>query len=760
MPVLLRPAKVLVRRRSETEDESKTDRILYPPETFYVSVALPLYDAVLDIIEKDRLTDNIFIKTVINLIAIKRKEGMDDSQIIDYVADKTRLDRVVVKTIIRKYDNNKDIQTGQINAQLQDSQAHIFYNPITNEYICDWIDDANFERWSYVDQTTVQMNFAHNELQYGTTIGRRREKAYILGVGDPGTSPYEILPHPSGKISARILEQMRSSLQGKRRTDKAISIKDTQRRDPTWVICHLYVNEGDLSDVQALSPFEGGMSSYLVDLIRETSQKFPHANAEILAGIEELEKIRKDRLNNAVTFDMIRQESAKRLLASYPDLRRFPNVAEKITTFFSRFPEPENEGSDIGPTWEEKRREEITVAFYSSMEALFTQAVETLYPVRDTEQSKKIKDLCIIIASKGDRRKNFNGLFCPIAARVGFEDKQSYEEFFSKNSIRARDVADILSKAERHSLSGNGVGHGNNHPYQYQLTELIIAMMIEADASPEHPFRGIAPKCPNLFQAMATAKKRRDVAKHNDQSSVHEAVLSVSGLYTMKALLEKCLELIAPKVSTPQEVDANRKILDGKMPAQIKGDEQAAKYLFLSKFEPTSNKVRDLCFRFYYKDTSYYSGCYNLLDTVLYQMLLHWDSDKGWQRVNDFFTGNSKDDWDNVSQIFAKYGCTSDSTIPPPNTANLLGESRELLPVSLRNKLAMLFVVFDVEHPELLISISETMPDIVKLVDDVHEKRGHSNEADFSKDSEAIARLHDELLCVCDQLCKMIMEDE
>ena len=49
-----------------------------------------------------------------------------------------------------------------------------------------------------------------------------------------------------------------------------------------------------------------------------------------------------------------------------------------------------------------------------------------------------------------------------------------------------------------------------------RLSELIIAMMIEAEAEETHPFRNIARKCPNLFEAMENSKKWRDHIKHDD----------------------------------------------------------------------------------------------------------------------------------------------------------------------------------------------------------------------------------------------------
>ena len=102
MPVSSRPETLLVRRQKES------DNVQYPfssEQDSFVTIALPFYDAIVDMTGKHRLVDNIFIKTVVYLKKIKAEQGLDEKKIIEYIADRTCLNPTVIKAILMKYSN-------------------------------------------------------------------------------------------------------------------------------------------------------------------------------------------------------------------------------------------------------------------------------------------------------------------------------------------------------------------------------------------------------------------------------------------------------------------------------------------------------------------------------------------------------------------------------------------------------------------------------------------------------------------------------
>ncbi len=756
MPVFSRPETILVRRQQDK------DNVKYPymaESSAVISVALPFYDAIVDMTGRSRLVDNIFIKTVIQLLEIKKNDGWKEDRIIDYISKRTCLNNVVIKTIIKKYAENTDIRTGQENTQREYYPAHVMFNPLINDYIIECFDEQTYTEWSYIDPSTIKISYERNELQYGISIGRRGEYAHILGVDDSNNSPYDSLPRPNTRMTARTIELLKNRLQRRIDEEKALGIEDTLQRNPVWVIAHIYVDDNALSDLQLMSPFSKGNSKLLLDQLREKVNQYPQRNAELLAGIKRLETIWNQRLDAAVTFEIIKQETAKKVMAMYPDLKKYPEVAKKVSTFFSRFPEQSGKSDDAMPVWPDKVREEITVSFYSAMEEVFTQAVENLFPRESIPQTEKIHNISSILNSHSDPGRSYKELFSAVALRAGFQDSPVFRDFFDKNRIKARDVSRILKLAEEGTLSKNEQTTDNKrNRYIYPLTELIAAISIEADGNPNHPFRKIAASCPNLFQAMKVSRSYRNVNKHRDMNAVPE-VLSVSELYVMKALLEMCIEMISVKVSQEQ-ISERTRILDGKAAAEIKADAQIRNYAFLAGNPATAGLGKDTCFQYFYKDPEYYSTCTNLLDRVLYEALTHWDSESGRSIVKECFTGKGGDDWQTAVALFDKYGCVHEIDATPPDTYQLVDEDSDLHLLSLRNKLMMLFAVFDREYPGLLAVITGSIPDIVELCVQLHVRRGHSNETDFTGDPDELERFHRRVLEVCDQICRLIMEDE
>ena len=78
----------------------------------------------------------------------------------------------------------------------------------------------------------------------------------------------------------------------------------------------------------------------------------------------------------------------------------------------------------------------------------------------------------------------------------------------------------------------------------------------------------------------------------------------------------------------------------------------------------------------------------------------------------------------------------------------------------MRNKLAVLFVTFDQDQPNVLNKIIKEFPDIVLVTDEIHKGRGHNNSTDFSTSPDGFETFTNHLLTCCEAIAKMILEVE
>ena len=729
MPAFSRTETLLVKRYDDDPGN------IYPKGVVKkesINVAFPFLCVKLSISNRLSFEDNIFIRTVSALYDIKEKEGYNNEQIIDYLAEKTALDRIVIKTILKKKKLNTDVVTNTLNTQENLKTVFLFYDPISKQFLPSCIEKSDFEYFSSVAERSVEPNTRRHDLYFSLQLQSHRERALLLGFdgADSGWAKYEELTSPA-QVPVKILEDVKYSL-GIQHDVGNIVVNDVGEWQSVWLICNCSINSDDLSSIAINSPLSTRYSRQLYETIRKTVSNNPVANQELAGELERLDKIRLQRLENAATFIDEQQDAQIWILQRYPDLKQYESVLKKVATFIARFPKDnvdDRTGSMIiAGRWSDEERLDITRDFHSAMEYVFSAAVKKCFP---NEYSEKIIQACEIL--RKPRPRGFASYFIPMAQEIGFPQNAS-EDFFTNNRVKHPHVREILIQANPDESSSS------RKKMQYGLTELIVAMMIEAAVDASHPFRRIAAICPNLFEAMANSKKWRDHIKHNDEQKPEP--LSVDELYRMRALLSICLELLSRKTSKEEQAKTAT-LLNGRRAARIKADNEMQNYSAIKTLEGTRDYVREVSFRYYFQDPEYFSECYNLLaNGLFYELLNHFDCPNGEKTIDTVFTGTNEEVWPRVLKIYEKYGCDYIKELPPPQTSDLFHAQRDIMKWSLRNKVAVMFATFDADRPELLKKIVTATPDIVTLTDTVHMCRGHNNEADFSKFDEGYILYH------------------
>ena len=755
MPVFSRTEKLLICRYNQNGEVDPTGARILPKwasskESF--NIALPFFSVQLQIQEKKVLDENIFFRTVSMLKTIKSKEGLNEQQTIDYIVEKTALDRLVVKTILKRVAQNTDRYTGETYIKTTSQPFYLIYDPIGKEYLFPCLSEDDYKHFSEVEIDSVRPNTKRHDLSFVLQMGDHPERALLLGF-DCNENSWEQFNRllTASPVPQRVLEGIKGFIENAER-GKHVEVKEIGNWEPILFLCNCCIDQDDLSSVAVHSVVSDKYSRYLFETIKSVADSNPVANQEVIAELKRMEELRKFRLDNASLFIDEQKDAQVWLLARYPDLNKFEDVRKKVSTFIARFPKDYSENKDgtmlQSAEWTDSQREDITRDFHTAMESICETAVNICYPTGDDE---KIKDAFTVLKP---RRKDYSGYFVPMAEEIGFTDLDLCQRFFEFASVRANDIKAILADANPRSQS-------TRQKKNYGLSELILAMMIEANADATHPFRSIAPKCPNLFEAMKSSKVRRDRIMHNDEEKL--PVSSVDELFRMRALLEICLELIASRSGTQQAIQTET-ALNGQYAARVKADEQVKPLKSLLALEGTRDAVWNVSYRFHYKDPLYFSECYNLMDGLLLEIINRYDCPNGETLLEKTFAASADGSaWEIVKKLFEKYHCSYLKDLPPPATGDLLRDKRQIKKWSMRNKLAVLFVTFDQDQPDVLNEIIKRFPDIVLVTDGIHKGRGHNKSTDFNTPPDGFETFTDHLnhlLSCCEDIAKLILEVE
>ncbi len=710
-------------------------------------VALPCFSVEISIQHRKNHDDNVFFKTVSRLYKIKESEGLEENQIYDYITRKTALDRLVVKKILEQENNHADRITKEENYEEERNRCVLIYEPIGGIFLYPCIAREDYEHYGQVEEDSVAPNTKQHVVSFTMQIADHAETALMLGIDNRGTGwdQFHDLVHPD-HVPLGTLKEIKKEIE-KGNRGSCITAEDAGNWQPVWLVCSCGVDPRDLTAVSVRSVASNKYGKQLLTIIRDTTRSNPDANQELLRKLEKLEERRQFHLEHAVTFAEEKRDAQIGLLSRYPDLRQYGDVSDKVSAFIARFPSDasaEKSGDTLqNHVWDEWGRREAMRDFHTAMEAVFTASVNIHYPVR------KQNAIMMAIAPLRSSQESFAGYFAGMAKEIGFTEVEQCRQTFEKTAIRVRDIPKILEQTGE-------AGSSKDDKKQWGLMELVIASMMEAYVDPSHPFRKIASRCPNLFEVVKESKKKRDKETHNDQQK--DPLDTVEELYRKRALLESCLELLSARVDRQQEA-VLRKKWGGQIAAASKAKEMVKNYAALGKLVETKEAAWEVCYRLHYKDAQFFSKCYNLMDALLLELLHKYDCPHGKTVLAQFLTGKTDaENWLCVQRLFGKYGCEYLKDVPASRTCDLLGKGRETSKWPMRSKLAVIFVTFDHDQPEILKEMLHLFPDLVLIADKIHKARGHNNSTDFSASKDGYQGFTMHLLSSCEAVAKMILE--
>lgn len=671
--------------------------------------------------------DNIVTRTIIDLAKYYEAKGVEFGLALDAIAERTKLERTLVKAVIKRYRNTLDVERDEENEALTQEFYYALYDPIMKRCLPELIPQEDYEKNTFFGETEYYVDLQRGKSPFFYfTLSMSDSRSYKCHVLKYDLEDKDIPKDPKSFYSAGIKNQYLRRPKSK--------LEYTGLSESVGLICPCFLSKLDLSKLHIIGPTGKGPMDQLMESIQKGLESFPERNEELSVCVREMDRKRRALLDELVTSINAKEEikkQQKRVLSCFPGIKQYSEVWEKTAELWAVIESSRKASEDTAApvSLQEINGRDLVLAFYTLLEKIFAVSVVKNYP---HDKVKQMEQLTSHLKSSRDNAHYFAG----IAEQIGLEDTQKTVEFFQRKDSRVR--RGKLEAILRASFTGGA--------FPESLPELVAAHFIQAAVFDEHPFRKVIRQCPGLLQTVRRFLPERNDMKHGNKDTV--ILTETRDITEMCVLAEAMIDtLLVPRVSFVEQ-ERNEADIDHRPNAWIKAEEELKKYSGLSneQEEKLHKSAKYVCFRFHYQDPEYISECSNLLSVLLDLLLREFTVQSQRRAAAERFTGDRFTDDARMHQLFDAYSCDYPSN-DKPNTAKLRSQIDDPSRMTLKCKLYLAFVVLDEEKPDFLKSLLRQVPGLPKLIDEVCVARGHNSSTDFSTLSDTF---HTELLEICD----------
>lgn len=690
---------------------------------------------------KSSVPDNIVTRTVVDLAKHYERSGYEFGKILDIVATRTKLERALVKAIMKRYNNTLDVESNEENDGLTQEFYYALYDPIMKRCFPDLIPKEEFERNTYFEE--VKPAYIDLNREFGTfsfTLSMSDSRNFRCNVLNYILDNKDIPNDPRSFYNTRIISQY---LRNPKNKLEYMGISET-----VGLICPCFISSVDLSKIHIMGPTGKGTMDHLMESIKTGIKLFPDLNTELSACLQELDKARKLLLDKVETFIDAADESKKRVLVNFPGIAQYLEVlnktAEVVAIHQSYINTLDSEDTaDLGNLNEMGR--DFVVAFYTLLEKIFAISVVKNYP------HDKVKQMELLTAPlKG--HCNYALYFAGIAEQIGLDDTDMTVDFFQSpgGKVKIKNLNSILSA----SFTGG--------KFPESLPELVVAHFFQAAAFENHPFRIAIMKCPRLLKTVKLFLQKRNSAKHGN--AIHEVdafVMERRDINEMLVLAESMIDVLLVPRAAFDELERKETDINNRQNAMIKAIEEIKNYSALSDQREAAvyDTAKNVCYRFHYKDPEYFSECSNLLSVLCDLLIREFTVRSQLRLAADWFEGNRFVDDAKIHELFRQYSCDYESN-DKPDTAKIHSLINSPFKMTLKCKLYLVIVVLHMEKPNFLRKLLLQLPSLPKIVDTVCVSRGHSDSTGFSASPDGFQTFHAEFLGICNTFYEILRGGE
>lgn len=720
----------LLPERSMTGQAGKYEHIMIPAIAYQVCLTQP------------SVHENIVTRTVVDLAGYYERSGFEFGKILDLIAERTKLERALVKAILKHHKNTLDVESDEENDEPTPEFYYVLYDPIMKICFPDLIPKKEYDQNTNFEETQpawIDLNRGFGIFSFSLSMSdSRRFRCNVLSC----SLDYKDVPKdPKDFYSPRIISKYLRNPKNK--------LEYTGISEAVGLICTCYVAEADLSKIHVMNPVDHGNMDHLMESITAGIKSFPERNDELSTCVQELDKARKLLLEKAETFLDAADESKKDVLINFPEINQYPEVLEKaaeVTAYRKSYIHALESENTADPSSLNDLGRSFVIAFYTLLEKIFAISVVKNCPLDKVRQMDEL-----VVHLKGYR--NCVPYFAGLAEQIGLDDADMTVDFFQspEGKVKINNLKAILSAA----FSGG--------KFPESLPELVVAHFIQATVSEDHPFRRAVMKCPTLLRTVKCFLWKRNAAKHgNAVKEVGAFVMERQDINEMFVLAEAMIDiLLVPRAASGSERNHNKEVFDNRRNALIKAKEELKNYSALcdEREAAVHDVAEDVCYRFHYKDPEYFSECSNLLSALLDLLIREFTVRSQLRSAADWFEGNKFLDDTKIHNLFDKYSCDYVSD-DKPDTSKVRTMINNPFRLSLKCKLYLAFVVLDKEKPEFLRKILLQVPSLPKIADTVCVSRGHSEATDFSLSPDGYQAFHKEFLEICNTFYEVLKGGE
>ena len=703
------------------ERQSDMERVVLPAMAYKMSLTT------------NARSENILVRTAVDLMKVYERQGLERGIAMDLIAEKMKLDPLLVRAILRRNKNNLDRETGVESEGLTQKFYYLIYNALSGRVFPEMIPADDFAEGCLMEPAQVDFKYKITpKLRFQIEMKERIQSAWILHTADSFFSAPQ--NPPVSEIERRYC---------RRRDNSHNSLIYLGIAEPIGLICTCYLQKKDLSTIHMMNPIGEGNLDQIYDHIQEVLQKEKDVNEELSRRLEEMDARRRDLLENVENSIDARNKAERELLTVYPGIKVYPEVQKRVVSLEARcaaYAEAAGKGSEMA----DEKAKECVIAIYEALEEIFARSLIRNYP---HDHAQRLEELLEPLRGNEDYTEYYLG----IAEMAGFERPERCSSFFKNEKgrrLKNGKMKGMLKRAEK------------GQDLEELLPEMVAAHMFQAAVKETHPFREIVVRCPDILTLTRKWKEARDVFKHNlderDAGGWEDAAIPPSQEITqMKVLTEMLVEvLLGVPRSTQAEQRHQEETMESQKAAKIRANEAIASYPAL-KFlvEKTAIKVlRD----FYYQDPAYFSACSNLLSEMYDVLFREYSTQDQRKAAAAWFSGDKDTDDAAIHGLFKKLGCDYDSD-DKPATWRINQFSYNVKDLSVKCKLYLAAVMLDREDPDLLQQLLEQAPKFPQLTDQICRGRGHKNMATFEKSPDGYKALQQELMETCNRFCGVLL---
>ena len=698
-------------------------------------IGIPCIAYELEVITKGK-TESVILSTIIELInVLENKKGIEHGQALDKVAQMTKLDRILIKTVWDEHKDTLNNKTGAEDDSPEKYNVRVFLNLVTKEFFQVCIDEEDYQEktsFKFINPLNVDddIRMEGNYCYFKKDIGR--SFTYCAAVLD--------CEKPEGIVNPDIatLDKVILSDSKFRHKDSVNSVKIKNWQE-ILLVALSYLSNVDLITYHIADPFFRKDREEIRNTISKcnTSPEIKfienYFNNKIKLILDDSQMSFQDE-NDEYSLSYITLFKYPKLRASVEDLdKRYRLVRSNKQSSENLHESKQNELQSLDNNARADFIRASVEVFENLLEIVFQQYLSVAVGLIERETSTKTKK----IDKEKSRKRGINNFYrvVELIKEVGF----IYTDNDAKAYLR---VSESIPKntAELHNINYNNSS----------VIKWFILNLLEAKVDKANPWRRVAEKYSDLGSYLCKMDKVRDQAKHDADEKDKFKYNELDYIYNMTHDIIK-ITLVpeyefgtsANKTDDNSETTIERKALD-----------ELRKYDELYNSNILKRKAALVCQYYIVKDSQYIVVCENLIQALLLAFVE--EHCKTFDNIESVFTKNRQEDYETMVLLYIKYGYPGDELISKPNTGKYKSWIDFPEKMTSNQLLYMIFAQLDKSEPAFLKILIETYPDIIKDIDFISVLRKHNEHTDFEKIKKNYPDFHDKFLKSINRACKLL----